>query len=271
MSPSAPEQDASGPIQTSRHEGVFRIRLNRPKALNALDVPLVEGLSRALDEAEADDGIRVVLLVGHPRSFCAGGDLRTIAAATQGVEESLGGLADLFHAVIRKMDGMRKPVLVGISGVAAGGGLSLALAADLRVMAEGSILKQAYTSNGLSPDGGGSYMLVRALGLSKALEVALLDPVLEASEAQRLGLVSRVFPQEGFEEACLELAKTVAKGSLQSLSTAKRLMRSAANHLLSEHLDCERDGIVACATSAEGQEGIQAFLEKRKPRFWDAS
>jgi len=159
------------------------------------------------------------------------------------------------------------PDLHALNGVCAGGGLSLALACDLRVAVAGATLKQAYTSNGLCIDGGGSWSLPRLVGLSKALEMALLDPALDAEEARRVGLVCEVVEAEAFEARVGALAERLASGPVGALGLAKKLLREAYGTDLATRLDEEAAGIATQAAGPEGREGIMAFLEKRPAKF----
>jgi 2-(1,2-epoxy-1,2-dihydrophenyl)acetyl-CoA isomerase len=256
------------PVQVHDSGAVRTITMNRPEALNAFDEAMVEALAVAVAEAADTAAVRCLVVTGSGRAFCAGGDLRAISSASEGrLDQSLGELADRFHQAVRGLRTMGKPSLAAVNGVAAGGGFSLALACDLRVMASSAVLRQAYTSNGLCMDGGGSYHLPRLVGVAKALELAMLDPVVPAEEAKRLGLASQVFPDEEFAEGAAGLAAKLAAKPIGALARVKALVLGAHDTTLDVQLDAERDGIVAQAGGPEGQEGIAAFLEKRKPSF----
>jgi 2-(1,2-epoxy-1,2-dihydrophenyl)acetyl-CoA isomerase len=258
----------SEPIQVSATAAVRTITLNRPEALTSFDEAMIEALAAAVAEAADTASVRCLVVTGSGRAFCAGGDLRAISSATEGrLDQSLGELADRFHEAVRGLRTMGKPSLAAVNGVAAGGGFSLALACDLRVMATSAVLRQAYTSNGLCMDGGGSYHLPRLVGVAKALELAMLDPVVPAEEAKRLGLASQVFPDEEFAESAAGVAAKLAAKPIGALARVKALVLGAHDTTLDVQLDAERDGIVAQAGGPEGQEGIAAFLEKRKPSF----
>jgi 2-(1,2-epoxy-1,2-dihydrophenyl)acetyl-CoA isomerase len=162
---------------------------------------------------------------------------------------------------------MAKPVVAGINGIAAGGGFSLALACDFRVMAESAVLRQGYTSNGLSIDGGGSYALPRLVGLARALEIAAFDEPMSSSQALEWGLVTKVAQDSEVKKEALSMLEGLTKTSLHSFAWSKRLFMESFNNTLETQLELERQGISDCAGHPDGQEGIKAFVEKRKPIF----
>ena len=258
----------SDPVLVSDEGAVRTLTLNRPEALNAFDEAMIDALAREVATAADQSEVRCLVITGSGRAFCAGGDLRAIREASSGcMDQSLGQLADRFHEAIRSLRSMGKPALAAIQGVAAGGGFSLALACDLRVMGASAVLRQAYTSNGLCMDGGGSFHLPRLVGVAKAMELALLDPVVPADEALRLGLASAVFPDEELATEAAAMAAKLASKPVGALGRVKGLIAGAYGATLDSQLDAERDGIVAQAAGPEGAEGIAAFLEKRKPSF----
>lgn len=264
--------ESEGPVLVEVSGGVARVTLNRPARLNAFDQLMIEGLAATMTRLAADDAVRVVVLTGAGRAFCAGGDLEAIRGASDGsLDKNLRELAGTFHEAIATMTSMRKPVVGAINGVAAGGGFSLALACDVRLMVEGGMFKQAYTWNGLCVDGGGTWTLPRLVGLAKALELAILDPAVPAEEARRLGLVAEVVAPDAFADRVGELAVRLAAGPVGALGLAKHLLRTSYETDLPTRLDQEAEGIAAQAAGPEGQEGIAAFLGKRKPDFPGAS
>jgi 2-(1,2-epoxy-1,2-dihydrophenyl)acetyl-CoA isomerase len=162
---------------------------------------------------------------------------------------------------------MPKPVLAAINGIAAGGGFSLALACDFRVMAESAVLRQGYTSNGLSIDGGGTFALPRLVGLARAIEIAAFDEPIDAAKALEWGLVTKVVSDVSVMDEALSMAQGLAKSALHSFAWSKRLFLESFNNTLETQLELERQGISDCASHPDGQEGIKAFVEKRKPMF----
>jgi 2-(1,2-epoxy-1,2-dihydrophenyl)acetyl-CoA isomerase len=162
---------------------------------------------------------------------------------------------------------MEKPVVAAINGIAAGGGFSLALACDFRVLGQSATLRQAYTSSGLSIDGGGSFALPRLVGLARALEIMAFDKPIPSEQALEWGLVTKVVPDEEVHSAALAMLEELTRTALYSFAWSKKLMTDSWNHSLETQLELERQGISDCAAHPNGQEGIKAFVEKRKPSF----
>ena len=162
---------------------------------------------------------------------------------------------------------MGKPVVAAINGIAAGGGFSLALACDFRVMAESTVLRQAYTASGLSIDGGGTFALPRLVGLARALEIAAFDQPISSAQALAWGLVTKVVPDDTVIDEALSMLQGLAKSALHSFAWSKKLLTESLNNTLETQLELERQGISDCARHPNGQEGIKAFIEKRKPVF----
>ena len=162
---------------------------------------------------------------------------------------------------------MSKPVIAAINGIAAGGGFSLALACDFRVMAESAVLRQAYTSNGLCVDGGGSFILPRLVGLARALEIMAFDQPISSEQALSWGLVTKITQDGKALEEAMIMARELIKGSLHSFGWSKKLLTDSFNSSLETHIERERRGLSSCAAHPEGKEGLTAFAEKRKPVF----
>jgi 2-(1,2-epoxy-1,2-dihydrophenyl)acetyl-CoA isomerase len=257
-----------GSILCSHQDSVATITLNRPAVLNALDLEMSEALRVCLVEAAQDPRVRVVMLTGAGEAFCAGGDLRFAAAANPDTPgDSFLALTAILHACIAEIRGMTKPVIAAINGPAAGAGLFLALACDLRIMADSSYLKQSNTSYGLSVPAGGTFILPRLVGLARALEIVMLDERIPAARALELGLVTSVVPHAKLFEGAQQLAGRVARMPVGAVGRVKRLMNEALDSTLEEQLRRERDEIAASANTSEGREGVSAFLQKRAPDF----
>lgn len=257
----------SSPILTQLHENILEIAINRPEAYNALNLDVMTMLSDTLASAATDDSIKGVMLTGKGKAFCSGGDLKWISQQTDDAGSTLHRLAPQFHIAITEIRRMGKPVVAAINGIAAGGGFSLALACDFRVMAESTLLRQAYTSSGLSIDGGGSFALPRLVGLARALEIAAFDQPISSAQALAWGLVTKVVPDDKVVEESLSMLQGLAKSALHSFAWSKRLLNESLNNTLETQLELERQGISDCARHPNGQEGITAFVEKRKPVF----
>ena len=255
------------PILTQRYDAILEITLNRPEAYNALNLDLMKILGETLVTAAVDQTIKGILLTGQGKAFCAGGDLRWISEQAEEAGSVLYRLAPQFHLSILEIRRMEKPVVAALNGVAAGGGFSLALACDFRVMAESASLRQAYTSSGLSIDGGGSFALPRLVGLARAMEIMAFDQPIPSAQALEWGLVTKVVPDEQVLAEARNLLSQLTHSALHSFAWSKRLMLDSFENTLERQLELERQGISDCAAHPNGQEGIRAFVEKRKPSF----
>ena len=254
-------------ILTQQYGSILEITLNRSEAFNAFSLDMMVLLGDALASAATDESIKGVMLTGKGKAFCAGGDLKWISQQAGNAGSTLHRLAPQFHVAITEIRRMAKPVVAAINGIAAGGGFSLALACDFRVMAESALLRQGYTSNGLSIDGGGTFTLPRLVGLARALEIATFDEPINSSKALEWGLVTKVVPDTDVQKEALTMLEGLSKTSLHSFAWSKRLFLESFNNTLETQLELERQGISDCAGHPDGQEGIKAFVEKRKPVF----
>lgn len=255
------------PIKATVCGEIAVIMLDRPKAFNAFDLDAITVLADHLINLAADDTVRGVIITGQGRVFCAGGDLRWVNSWPQGPAAAFHNLAARYHQAILEIRRMRKPVIAAINGLAAGGGFSLALACDFRVMAESALLRQAYTSNGLSIDGGGTFTLPRLVGMARALEIASFDKPIPAKQALRWGLVTKVVADAKVLDEATKMAEDLAERSLQSFGYSKQLIADSFEHELEHHLELERAALRSCAAHPDGLEGLTAFVEKRKPAF----
>jgi 2-(1,2-epoxy-1,2-dihydrophenyl)acetyl-CoA isomerase len=257
----------TGPIFTRQHGNILEIALNRPDAYNALNLEMMKQLGDTLSSAAVDNTIQGAILTGRGKAFCSGGDLKWISQQAESAGSVLYQLAPQFHLSITEIHRMGKPVVAAINGIAAGGGFSLALACDFRIMGQSATLRQAYTSSGLSMDGGGSFALPRLVGLARAMEILAFDEPISATKALEWGLVTKVVPDDQVLEESLTMLETIAKTSLHSFAWSKKLITDSFNNTLESQLELERKAISDCAAHPDGQEGIRAFLEKRRPDF----
>ena len=255
------------PVLIEQHGTILEITLNRPDVYNALNLDMMKMLGETLSYAATNDAIKGVIITGNGKAFCSGGDLKSISQQAEDAAAVLYRLAPQFHLSITEIRRMEKPVVAAINGIAAGGGFSLALACDFRVMAQSTILRQAYTSSGLSMDGGGTFALPRLVGLGRAMEIMAFDNPISSAQALEWGLVTKVVPDDQVLPEALGMLKTLTLGALQSFAWSKKLMTHSFNNTLETQLELERQGISDCAAHPNGQEGIHAFLEKRKPSF----
>lgn len=257
----------SDPIKATVCGEIATVLFDRPKAFNAFDLDTVTILMDHLINLAADDTVRGIVISGAGKAFCAGGDLRWAASWPLDAPSAFHNLAARYHQCILEIRRMAKPVIAAINGIAAGGGFSLALACDFRVMARSAIMRQAYTSSGLSIDGGGTYMLPRLVGLGKAMEIAAFDKPITADQALKWGLVTKVVEDGHTLEEALKLGEQLTQGPLFSFAWSKKLLTDSFSNSLEAHLELERAALRACAAHSDGREGVAAFLEKRKPTF----
>ena len=258
---------SSSNIIREDHGPVAVLVLNRPDAFNAFNGDFLDAFAVAARAVADDPAVRAVVITGAGKAFCAGGDLKQLIDYPDGSAAGFLRLAGRFHETILQLASMPKPVIAAVNGVAAGGGFSLALACDLRILARSATLKCAYGSAGLTLDGGGSWTLPRLVGRAKALEIALLDRPIPAEECLALGLATRVVDDGTALHESLTLARALAEKSPHATGWAKRLINASEQNTLEAHLDLERLGIAACGGHPDGQEGMRAFAEKRKPSF----
>jgi 2-(1,2-epoxy-1,2-dihydrophenyl)acetyl-CoA isomerase len=257
----------SDAVLTQRHENILEIALNRPEAYNTLNLDMMKMLGETLASAATDDAVKGILLTGTGKAFCSGGDLKWVSQHSDNAGKTFYELAPYFHLAITEIRWMGKPVVAAINGIAAGGGFSLALACDFRVMGRSATLRQAYTSNGLSMDGGGTFALPRLVGLARAMEIMAFDEPISSAQALEWGLVTKVAADEQVREEALEMLGDLSKTALHSFAWSKKLMTESFNNTLETQLELERQGISDCAGHPQGQEGIRAFVEKRRPIF----
>jgi 2-(1,2-epoxy-1,2-dihydrophenyl)acetyl-CoA isomerase len=248
-------------------DGVGLILLNRPDDGNAITLEMAGELLDAALRCDEDPEVRAVVLTGSGKMFCAGGNLKAFAAQGDGASLYMKQVTQAFHAAISRFNWMAAPVIGAINGTAAGGGLSLALATDIALAAESAKFTMAYTKVGLVPDGGSTYFLARLVGLRRAKEMVLLNPVLSAQQALEWGLINRVVADDQVVPTALDLARQLAKGPTRSFGEAKRLILSGATESLESQMERESRAIAALVGSADGREGIAAFLGKRMPEF----
>jgi 2-(1,2-epoxy-1,2-dihydrophenyl)acetyl-CoA isomerase len=255
-------------LEVSDH--VAKLTLNRPDAANAIDLKLGQELMDASIRCDEDASIRAVLLTGAGRMFSAGGDLKSFAAYGDGLPAGLKTLTSYLHAAIAKLARMDAPLVTAVNGVAAGAGMSLAAAGDLVLAAESAKFTMAYTAAGLSPDGSSTYFLPRLIGMRRTQELMVTNRRLSAAEAAEWGLVTRVVPDADLMKEAQELARGLAEGPTRAYGSVKRLLLESFGGTLETQMERETREICDNGRSADGREGIQAFLEKRPPSFQGA-
>jgi len=252
-------------VQLDRH--VATVLLNRPETFNAFDLDMVGLLASRLTALAADDSVQGVVISGAGKGFCVGGDLRWAYSFPHGPSSAFHTLAARFHQAVLEIRRMSKPVIAAVNGIAAGGGFSLALACDFRVMAKSAVLRQAYTSNGLCIDGGGTFTLPRLVGLARALEIVAFDKPISSEHALAWELTTKVVEDGHSLEEAVKMGHELASGSLNSFALSKQLLTDSFDTAFEAQLERERAGLSSCAAHPDGKEGLQAFVEKRKPVF----
>ncbi len=254
-------------LGVERVEGVLRLTLNRPGRLNALDDELLDALGVALEVARDDDAVRCVLLTGAGRGFCAGADLSgETPLGEDGGASVRRRLRTQYAPIILGIRELEKPVVAAVNGVAAGAGMSLALACDLRVCAESASFIQAFVRIGLVPDAGSTFFLPRLVGPARAAELAMLGDAVAAAQALRMGLVNRVVPDDALLAEAGALAERLARGP-RSVGLIKHALNLALWSDLRTQLAHEEDLQALAAASDDAAEGVAAFLEKRAASF----
>jgi 2-(1,2-epoxy-1,2-dihydrophenyl)acetyl-CoA isomerase len=246
------------------------VTLNRPAVFNALNKPMLLELLAIFQGEAAAPATRCVVLTGAGKAFCSGQDLEERRAFAEGTTAppSLGeSLRERYNPLILAMRELPKPVIAAINGVAAGAGCSLALACDLRLMADNASLLESFVRVGLGLDSGSSFFLPRLVGLARAYELALLGDRIEAATAERLGLVNRVVSADKLLAETASLARRLAAGPPAALARIKRQLNFALHSDLAAALEYEAEEQAGAATSPEYREGLQAFFEKRPPQF----
>jgi 2-(1,2-epoxy-1,2-dihydrophenyl)acetyl-CoA isomerase len=254
-------------VHVELEKQIATVLLNRPETFNAFDLDMIELFAGRLTALAVDNSVRGIVISGAGKSFCAGGDLRWAYKFLHGPSPAFHTLATRFHQAVLEIRRMSKPVIAAINGIAAGGGFSLALACDFRVMDKSAVLRQAYTSNGLCIDGGGTFSLPRLVGLAHALEIIAFDKPIPSEQALAWGLTTRIAEDGHSTEEAVEMAREIALGSLHSFGWSKQLLTDSFNVAFEAQIERERTGLCSCAAHHDGQEGLQAFAEKRKPVF----
>jgi len=261
----------TGPVRLERAGHLARIVLVRGATGNALDLELAIALRDAVEsvvkwaDTSEQGGVRAVLLRAEGRNFSVGGNLKAFAARREAVGPYVHAAADAAHAAILGLVGLSVPVVAEIRGAVAGGGVGLALSADLVVAARSASLRLAYTALGLTPDCGASWLLSRALGERRALDLLLTNRVLDATEAERWGLFSRVVDDDELPSAAEELARSLAAGHVHGLSRAKQLVRAGRLEELRDHLAREADFIAEASARPETRAAMERFLSRSRP------
>ncbi|WJQ80783.1 enoyl-CoA hydratase-related protein [Brevibacillus brevis] len=246
-------------------EGVAVVTLNRPDKFNAFTAVMNKEITDALKQAQKDADVRCIVLTGAGKAFNAGQDLSDVAG---GGDVDYGAfLRDRYNPMILQFQKTEKPIIAAVNGVAAGAGMSVALACDIRLASEKASFVNAFVNIGLVPDSGGCYFLPRIVGIGKALELAMTGEKVSAEEALRIGLVNQVYPAESFMEDVLAYAHKLASLPTKGIGLIKRTMYKGLEMGLEETLEYEAFAQEAAGSTEDHKEGVTAFMEKRAPRF----
>lgn len=254
-------------ISFEQSGGIARIRLNRLQGANGFNESMMRELADAAGHCDADHSIKAVILGANGKFFPAGGDLKGMADAGDERGIHVKRLADNLHRAVSSFARMDAPLIVAVNGMAAGGGFSLAISGDLVIAGRSAAFTMAYTRAGLSPDGSASYYLPRLVGLRRAQDLMFTNRTLNADETLAWGLVSEVVEDDALEARCEKLAAQFLKGARGANSNIKKLLVTSYHQGLEEQMEMEGRLVSACADSADGCEGIDAFIAKRAPKF----
>ncbi|MBD2858596.1 enoyl-CoA hydratase/isomerase family protein [Spongiibacter sp. KMU-158] len=254
-------------LNYSKSDGLVTITLNRPNAANSINLKMAEELCEAAILCDSDPEVRAVLLTSNGKMFSAGGDLPSFIEAGAGAGALLKAVTTALHSANSRFARMRAPLVVAVNGTAAGAGLSLALSGDMVFAAESAKFTLAYTGVALSPDGGASHLLPRLIGMRRTQEMLYTNRVVSAAEALEWGMLTRVVADADLLEEASKLAKQLAQGPTRSFGQSKALLLESFENGFEKQLELESRSISALIDAVDGQEGIRAFAEKRKPVF----
>jgi len=260
---------AEGPVLLDIDgDGVARLRLNRPEASNGVDAESLQALHAAILRCHSDPKVRVVVLSGEGRNFCAGGDVKTFASKGEALPDYLREATAWLQIATAALIQLKAPVIVAVQGFAAGGaGFGLVCAADLVVAAESAKLFSGAVRVGMAPDGGTTVTLTQLVGLRKAMEILLLNPTLTAAEALDAGIITQVVPDDELADRTLELARTIATQPQLAVSATKRLVWAGVGAGVDEQFAEEARTVSELSGTADAREGLAAVIERRVPRF----
>jgi len=262
------ESSAPAPVVIEQSDGVAVVRLNRPDAMNSLNLATKEALLAGLQEVAEDDAVRCVVLTGTGRAFCVGQDLKEhVGLLAEGADALFTTVPEHYNPIVTLLSTMDKPVIAAVNGVAAGAGAAFAFAADLRILHESAGFNLAFTGIALSSDSGSSFWLPRLVGVAKAKELLLLPRTVKADEALSLGLATQVVSGDEFDATVRELATRLAAGPTKAYGAIRRAVEFSATHTLAESLAHEGDLMNLTGGTRDHKAAVDAFLAKEQPVF----
>ncbi|GAA4272739.1 enoyl-CoA hydratase-related protein [Aquimarina gracilis] len=253
-------------IELKIENNIAKITLNRPETFNSFNREMALLLQKTLDDCETNREVRAIVLTGSGKAFCAGQDLNEVTSPelNPGFRKIL---EEHYNPIVERIRAIEKPIVSAVNGVAAGAGANIALACDIVVAVEGASFIQAFSKIGLIPDSAGTFFLPRLIGFQKASALMMLGDKVSAKEAEQLGMLYKVFSSETFEEEVNKLANQLSKMPTKALGLTKRLLNESMTNNLEQQLAMESDLQIETAESDDYQEGVNAFIEKRKPVF----
>ena len=252
-------------ILFQKENGVGHITLNRPDKYNSYNREMALEFQRVLDVCAQDDEVRCICITGAGKGFCSGQDLSEAMNPTP--EEFERMVREHYNASILRLRNMEKPVIAAVNGVAAGAGANIALACDIVLAAESASFIQAFSKIGLIPDSGGTYTLPRLVGMQRAAALMMTGDKVSATEAVSMGMIYKSFPDDVFQSECRKMAENLAQMPTRGIGLTKRLLNQTFSHTIDEQLDAEKQVQMEAGATYDFREGVQAFLEKRKPVF----
>ena len=253
-------------IELKIENKVAYITLNRPEVFNSFNREMAFLLQDTLDACEKNTEVRAILLTGNGKAFCAGQDLKEVTSPdlNPGFKKIL---EEHYNPIVKRIRNIKKPIIAAVNGVAAGAGANIALACDVVVAHEHVSFIQAFSKIGLVPDSGGTFLLPRLVGFQKAMALAMLGDKISAEEAERMGMIYKVFPSETFQDEVLKLALKMANMPTKALGMIKEMFNQSMTNDLDAQLEMESKYQIEAAQSDDYAEGVAAFIEKRKPEF----
>ena len=255
-------------IELKIEDGFATLKLNRPERMNSFNSEMHKEMQVALDQVAGDGSVRALLLTGNGRGFCAGQDLADRSVSSGGEAVDLGDTVHTYwNPLIRRITDMDVPVVCAVNGVAAGAGANLALACDIVLAARSAKFIQSFAHIGLIPDSGGTWFLPKLIGHARAMAITLTATPVIATQAEEWGMIWRAIDDDALSEEATNLVSSLASGATRGLVATKRRIQQAWTNSLDVELDCERDVMRELGFSADYQEGVAAFIQKRKPNF----
>ncbi len=257
----------STPLTLEFDQKLAIITFTNPSRGNALDLAMARAFAAAVEQVAENPQVRALLITAQGRQFCVGGDVNSMADASRPLTDTLRELLEPVHTAMALLKSFSFPVVCALNGAVGGGGIGLALCGDLVLAAASMKLRGGYSAIGLTPDVGGSWFITRRAGAARAKEIFLTNRPFSADECLRIGLIDAVHPDEELHAAALKLAHQLASGPVDAQARIKSLIDHAHHRTLQQQLDAERDAMYASGESADGREGVRAFIEKRAPKF----